>query len=128
MDLQLDKVKQQAKEREQEIQKEQNKKIQEVMARYEYWRKAYYVKDEECKIVKRELDLGRALCRFFLERSLQRASDSSSRLALNMVHGGYIGCSTPLEQLPVMNLFRSISMLTCTEACKKNDHSEMAVT
>ena len=53
MDLQLDKVKQQAKEREQEIQKEQNKKIQEVMARYEYWRKAHYVKDEECKIVKR---------------------------------------------------------------------------
>ena len=104
MALQLDKVKQQAKEREQEIQREHNEKIQAVIARCQYWKKAYDVKEEECITMKRELDLGRALCRFFLERSLQRASDSSSRLALNMVHGGYIGCTAPLEQLPVMNL------------------------
>ena len=66
--------------------------------------------------MKRELDLGRALCRSFLERSVQRASDSSSRLALDMVDGGYIGCTAPLEQLPTMNLLKGISMLTCTEA------------
>ena len=118
MALELDKVKQQAKEREQEIQREQNEKIQAVIARCHYWKNAYYVKEDECTTMKRELDLGRALCRFFVERSCQRASDSSSRLALNIVYGGYIGCTAPLEQLAVMNLLRGIGMLTCTEASR----------
>ena len=125
--LELNKVKQQAKEREEEIQKEQNEKIQAVIARCQYWKKAYYAKEEECTTRKRELDLGRALCRLFVERSLQRASDPSSRLALNMAYGGFINYTLLLEQLLTMIMSRGISMSTCTEASRGRTMGRLAL-
>lgn len=64
-------------------------------------------------------DPGRALCRFFVEHSLQKASIPSSRLAFNMVYDGYMDCTAPLDKLPTMKLSRGISVLTCTEASRE---------
>ena len=115
--LELERIRQHAMEREEQIQKQQNEKILAITARYLHWKKAYYAKEEECNSMKRALDLGLAIFRFNAERSLQRASGPSRGDAVNIVYGGYIDCTTPLKQ-PTMCQSRFVSISGCTKASR----------
>ena len=100
MAIELDKVRHHSKKRERQIQKQQSKTMQAMIARF--------------NSMKGEVDREHALCRFCPKRSLQRTFGLSSGHAVNLVrvYGGYVNCTATLTQ-PVANLSWRVRILAC---------------
>ena len=128
MALELDKVRQHSKKREQQIQKQQSKKMQAIIARYRHWKRAYYRKEEEFNSMKGDMDRGHALCRVFPKRGLERTSGLSSGHDVNLVrvYGGYVDCTATLTQ-PDANLLWRVRILTCAAASRERTMGRLAL-